>query len=64
MERHVLIGAPSVHTRLVESELAEACISAKKRKRDYEDNLIAEVTEYARHHGPSAAAAKYKQVGK
>ena len=63
MERHVLSGKPSKHRKLEDEELAEACqLPAKKRKIDYSDAFVKEVTDVARQIGPTSAHRKYKEV--
>lgn len=63
MEKHVLSGKPSAHRKLEEQELAEACQApAKRRKTDYSDAFVKEVTDLARQIGPTHAQRKYKEV--
>lgn len=63
MEKHVLAAKPSVNKKLVDQEFAEACeTTSKKRKRDYEDGFVKDVTDMARQVGAKAAARKYRTV--
>ena len=59
----MLIGQPSVNHQLVDTEFKEAVeLQAKKRKRDYSEELIHKVTDAARQSGAVVAQRAHPTV--